>query len=502
MNIARLLLRGAFRRGDAAPALAEGARVVRSYGSLIERVRRLSAGLTAAGVEPGDRVALFMANRPDYIEIMLATWWTGAAVVPVNAGLAPDELAVILADAAPRLIFTSPDLAAACPQGIAMDSPAWMALFDHGPGPVAPMEVSAQALAWLFFTSGTTGRPKGAMIHHGALMAMTQGFLTDVDTLPVGTPMLHFAPLSHGSGLYTLPCFAVGGTQVLPAAPGFRPADVAALTEHWPGACFFAAPTMVRRLVQQVRSSGILPTGLRTIIYGGAPLYPADAREAADTLGPVFAQIYGQGESPMTITAQSRDAFTAALMQEDDPFLQSVGRPFLGSDIRIADADDRPLPTGEIGEVLVRGPAVCAGYRNDPDATARTFGGGWLRTGDLGRLDARGLLTLEGRSKELIITGGSNVYPIEVETVLLDHPDVTDAAVVGIPHPDWGEAVTAFVASNRDAATLTPELDALCRERIARFKAPKAYHVRDSLPGNAYGKIVKRALVASVQSRN
>ena len=493
MNVAHLLLRGASLRGGEAPALASGAQIVRTYGALIERVRCLAAGLTVAGVGQGDRIALFMENRPEYIEIMLATWWIGAAVVPINAKLTAGELAVIRADATPRLTFTSPDLAAQCPQAIDVETPAYKALFDHGSGSAEPLET--EALAWLFFTSGTTGRPKGAMIDHGALMAMTQGFLTDVDALPAGTPMLHFAPLSHGSGLYTLPCFAVGGTQVLPATPGFRPADVAALAAQWPGACFFAAPTMVGRLVQEARATGIVPKGLRTIIYGGAPLYPADARAAAETLGPVFAQIYGQGESPMTITAQSRDAFTAALAQGDDAFLQSVGRPFLGSDIRIADAEDRPLATGEIGEILVRGPAVCRGYWNDPEATASTFRDGWLRTGDLGRRDPRGLLTLEGRSKEVIITGGSNVYPIEVETVLLDHPAVREAAVVGVPHPDWGEAVTAYVASDQNADTLARELDALCRDRIARFKCPKTYHVRDALPKNAYGKIVKRDLI-------
>lgn len=493
MNVAHLLLRGASRCGDDAPALASGARTTRTYGGLIERVRRLAAGLMSSGVGQGDRVALFMQNRPEYIEIMLATWWIGAAVVPVNAKLTAGELAVIRIDAEPRLIFVSPGLAAQCPQAIDVETTAYTTLFENGLGPTQPLETDA--LAWLFFTSGTTGRPKGAMIHHGALMAMTQGFLTDVDALPTGTPMLHFAPLSHGSGLYTLPCFAVGGTQVLPATPGFRPADVAALAAQWPGACFFAAPTMVGRLIQEVRATRIVPQGLRTIIYGGAPLYPADARTAAETLGPVFAQIYGQGESPMTITAQSRDTFTAALAQGDEPLLQSVGRPFLGSEIRIADTEDRPLATGEIGEILVRGPAVCMGYWNDPEATASTFRDGWLRTGDLGRLDPRGLLTLEGRSKEVIITGGSNVYPIEVETVLLDHPAVREAAVVGIPHPDWGEAVTAYVASDQNADTLARELDALCRDRIARFECPKTWHVRDALPKNAYGKIVKRNLM-------
>lgn len=497
MNIAQLLLRGA-SPGDA-PAVALGAQVLHSYDTLIDRTRRLAAGLRAAGVEQGDRVALFMANRPEVIEVMLATWWIGAAVVPINAKLTADELAVILSDATPRLLFVSPETAGpGTGDAIDVTSPSYAALLDYPPGPPEPLSVSPEALAWLFFTSGTTGRPKGAMIRHGSLIAMTDSFLTDVDALPTGTPMLHFAPLSHGSGLYTLPCLAVGGTQVLPATPGFRASEVATLAAHWPGACFFAAPTMVRRLTQDVVASGVGPQGLRTIVYGGGPLYAADARAAADALGPVFAQIYGQGECPMTITAQSRADFTAALSSDDDTYLKSVGRPFTGFDIRILDADDRRLPPGEIGEILVRGPALCGGYWNDPEATAQTFGDGWLRTGDLGRLDETGLLTLEGRSKEVIITGGSNVYPIEVETVLLDHPSVREAAVVGIPHPDWGEAVTAFVASDQNAQTLASDLDALCRQRIARFKCPKSYHTLPDLPKNAYGKIVKRDLIASL----
>jgi long-chain acyl-CoA synthetase len=251
---------------------------------------------------------------------------------------------------------------------------------------------------------------------------------------------------------------------------------------------------MVRRLVQEVTSTGIAPDGLRTIVYGGGPLYPGDARAAGDALGPVFAQIYGQGECPMTITAQSRSDFSAALARGDDAFLQAVGRPFLGGEVRIVDAAEKPLASGEVGEIIVRGRAMCLGYWKDQAATTRTFGGGWLRTGDLGRMDDTGMVTLAGRSKEVIITGGSNVYPIEVEAVLLDHPDVQEAAVIGVAHPDWGEAVTAYVTSNRDDGELMTELDALCRDRIARFKCPKTYHIRDALPKNAYGKIVKRDL--------
>ncbi|MEO1794461.1 MAG: AMP-binding protein, partial [Pseudomonadota bacterium] len=264
----------------------------------------------------------------------------------------------------------------------------------------------------------------------------------------------------------------------------------------------FAAPTIVQRMTHAAQTRTPDTRNLRTVVYGGGPLYFEDLIAAAETFGPKFAQIYGQGESPMTITAQSRELFSRALADRDDTYLKTVGRPFAGLDVDVVDTDGVSCSVGAVGEIVVAGPTVCNGYWQDEAATAATFRGGRLWTGDLGQKDARGCITLAGRSKETIITGGSNVYPIEVETVLMTHASVEEAAVTGIADPAWGEAVVAFIrlsaAAGSDAEAISAELDDHCRANIARFKCPKRYIVCDALPTNAYGKIDKRKLVAAL----
>jgi long-chain acyl-CoA synthetase len=266
----------------------------------------------------------------------------------------------------------------------------------------------------------------------------------------------------------------------------------------------FAAPTMVRRLVDAVAHAGADASGFRTVVYGGGPMYVEDIRRALDTMGPRFVQIYGQGESPMTITALSREALADREHPRWLERLASVGTAQSLVEVRVADAQGRALPAGETGEVLVRGDTVMAGYWGAPQASARALRDGWLWTGDLGALDAEGFLTLKDRSKDMVITGGSNVYPREVEEVLLAHPAVTEVAVVGEPDPEWGETVVAFVVAPPTgpavAGALEAELDALCLSRIARFKRPKRYVLIDALPKNHYGKVLKtelRALLAA-----
>jgi len=230
-------------------------------------------------------------------------------------------------------------------------------------------------------------------------------------------------------------------------------------------------------------------------VYGGGPMYVADCKAAFAALGPRLAQIYGQGETPMTITAMDRALLADAMARGDDARIASVGCAQTGMEVRVADSTDAPLPHGEIGEILVRGPTVMRGYWNNQDATRRTLANGWLHTGDLGAMTEDGFLTLKDRSKDMIISGGSNIYPREIEEVLLRHPRVAEVAVVGRVHPDWGEEVVAFVVA-RDSATqtLTSDLDALCLSEIARFKRPKAYLFVSSLPKNNTGKVLKTEL--------
>jgi long-chain acyl-CoA synthetase len=260
----------------------------------------------------------------------------------------------------------------------------------------------------------------------------------------------------------------------------------------------FAAPTMVKRLVDEARRGKPPLDGLKTIVYGGGPMYLADIRDALAAMGQRFAQIYGQGESPMTITALGKHHFADTAHPRHLARLASVGVAQSVIEIRIADADDRTLPAGESGEVLVRGDAVMKGYWRNPEATAETLRGGWLHTGDVGALDQDGFLTLVDRSKDLIISGGSNIYPREIEEVLLRHPGVDEVSVVGRPHPEGGEEVVAFVVRRPGTAASEPELDRLCLESIARFKRPKAYRFVDGLPKNNYGKVLKTELRAQL----
>jgi long-chain acyl-CoA synthetase len=282
--------------------------------------------------------------------------------------------------------------------------------------------------------------------------------------------------------------------QWIPASRGFEVEEIDALLAAQHGVKFFAAPTMVMRLVDRLRGEA---RGLKQIVYGGGPMYVADCLRALDRLGPRLAQIYGQGESPMTITVLPGHEHDGPRDDALRAILGSVGRAQTGVEVALLDADDRPLRAGQIGEVCVRGDVVMRGYLNNSEATAKTLAGGWLHTGDLGRLDERGYLTLVDRSKDLIISGGSNIYPREVEEVLLQHPAVREVAVIGEPDADWGEAVVAVVALNAGQQVAAEELDALCLAQIARFKRPKRYRFVDELPKNATGKVLKRALRAA-----
>jgi long-chain acyl-CoA synthetase len=345
-----------------------------------------------------------------------------------------------------------------------------------------------QDTAWLFYTSGTTGRPKGVMITHRNLLAMALCYLADVDPIARQDASLYAAPMSHGAGLYCVPHVLAGARHVVPASGGFDPAEVLRLAARLRHVSLFAAPTMVKRLVEGAQAQGSGGDGIKTIVYGGAPMYAADIEQALAVLGPRFVQIYGQGECPMGITVLARPQLTDTAHPRHAQRLASVGVAQSAVEVRVA------APPGEAGEVLVRGDTVMAGYWGNPEATAQALQGGWLHTGDVGALDGDGFLTLMDRSKDLIISGGSNIYPREVEEVLLRHPAVREVAVVGRPHAEWGEEVVAFVVPLPGAALDTAELDALCLDSIARFKRPRHYRLMDELPKNNYGKVLKTAL--------
>ncbi len=506
MNLAMLLDRAG--RGFAGrPALAAGARTLCDFRTLAGRAAALAAGLRdRLELDPGDRVALVMRNSPEYVELLFACWQAGLVAVPVNTRLAAAEFQYILDHSGARACFVTPDLAAtvgwiAGPATvIEVGGAEWHAL-GAGDG-IHPAAVHGDDVAWLFYTSGTTGRPKGAMLTHRNLLAMTWGYFADVDAIASDDSIVHAAPMSHGSGLYILPHVAAGALQVVPESGGFEPGELFRLFAAHRGVTVFAAPTMVRRLVAHAADAGAPAAGLKTVVYGGGPMYVEDCKRAMAVLGQRLAQIYGQGESPMTITSLARHRFPKPDEPRFEPRLGSVGIPFGIVELRVAGADDAPLPDGETGEILVRGDPVMRGYWRDEAATAETLRGGWLHTGDIGACDADGYLTLLDRSKDVIISGGANIYPREVEEVLLAHPAVQEVSVIGRPDAEWGERVLAFVVAAPDTSVTAGELDRLCLDRLARFKRPRDYRFLDALPKNNYGKVLKTALRGLVEGES
>lgn len=491
MNVAHFFARNASRAGHL-PAVALGPDILFNHLQLAHRIASLATGLRMR-VGQGERVAVIADNCPQYVEIMAACWWAGLAIVPINAKLHPNELAYIVEDADVRLILVDNQHATLIQSDqptVLIDGEAYRGWLSLDAMSVA--DVSSDAMAWLFYTSGTTGKPKGAMITHRNLRAMTYAYFIDIDTIAPQDCIIHAAPMSHGSGIYLLPHAAKGACQVIPSSGGFDAAEIAELWQCHSGATMFAAPTMVKRMTRHAAANGVSHQGLKTIVYGGAPMYLADLDEAHRHFGFKLAQLYGQGEAPMTITALDKTAHADVQHPNYRQRLQSAGTAQSVVEVKIGDPNGRALPPGEAGEIMARGDVVVPGYWRNPEATARTMGDGWLRTGDIGVMDDDGFFTLKDRSKDLIISGGSNIYPREVEEVLLQHKNVREVAVVGMPDPEWGEIVIAFVAASEELPT--EELDQLCLNHIARFKRPKRYHFLRQLPKNNYGKILKTEL--------
>ncbi len=500
MNIALWLHRAGLSHGER-PAAGRGPAVIRTYRELAERAARLAGALQNFGLAPGDRVAIVAKNSVDYLEAMYAVWHAGLAAVPANAKLHGAELGFILEQSGARVCLASegldsaiaPHAPASLERLVVIGSRDYEALFAADAVPVVPRD--GGDLAWLFYTSGTTGRPKGAMLTHRVLAAASHAYIAEVDAIAPGDPILHAAPMSHGSGLYIMPHVMRLGVNVVPESGGFEPDEIFRLFEAWPRTSMFAAPTMIRRLVESPLVCD--PDKIRTLVWGGAPMYVEDALKALDRFGPRLAQIYGQGESPMTITTLSKEDIADRGHPRWRERLASAGRPYACLDVKVADADDCPLPVDDTGEIICRGDVVMPGYWRNPEADAETMRGGWLHTGDVGAFDADGYLTLKDRSKDLIISGGSNIYPREVEEVLLRHGAVREVSVIGRADPEWGEVVVAYVVGEAAPS----DMDALCLSAIARFKRPKDYVFVDALPKNNYGKILKTELRAADATR-
>ena len=507
MDASQFLIRAA-ERYPAQPAWIDS-RGTTTFRKAADRVGKLAHALLSLGGQPGARVGVLMPNCPEGLEAILAPIQAGMAAVPMNIRLHPDEHAYMLNDSGAfvliagaefrphvslmrerlqtveHFIFTGP--------GGARDLCYESLLEGHASSGSGPA-IEADDLAWIFYTSGTTGHPKGAMLTHRVLITMAEQFLLDIDPVVPSDVLLHAAPITHGSGLAMFHHLARGSASAFPALRSFDPVGIFEAIERHRATTMFLVPTMINMLLGSAERRRYDLSSLKTVFYGGAPMYVEQLTEALRVFGPIFVQVFGQGEAPMTCTSLPKEEHLA----DGDPVRQrrlgSAGRATTAVQVRIVDEDDRAVPPDTMGEVVVRGDLVMKGYWNKPDATAETLRGGWLHTGDIGSLDPDGYLYITDRKKDMIISGGSNIYPREIEEVICRHPAVFEVSVIGVPDDKWGEAVKALVVARPGEPATEGEIIEHCKRHLASYKKPQSVEFLPGLPKNAYGKVLKREL--------
>ncbi len=495
-NLARLLFDAA-RLHPARVGLQRGEESW-SWGTLCARVQSLAAALAARGIVKGDRVLVHSRNSPAMVEAMWATFAIGAVWVPTNNRLTPHEAAYLASASGAKLFLCDPafpDHAAALKEldTVEIGGAFWEGWASAG-ATVEPAAVIYDDPAWFFFTSGTTGRSKAAVLTHGQMAFVMNNHLADLfPGLSIHDAALIVAPLSHAAGLHMLAHTAKGVRSVLTVSESLDPAEVWRLIESERVATLFTVPTLLKRLVEHPAVDQHDKSSLTAVLYAGAPMYRADQKLAFEKLGEALVQYYGLGEVTSNITVLP-GWMHAEVLEGEAGGAGPCGYPRTGMEIAILDGAGRALSAGEIGEICVRGPAVFAGYHNNPDANAKAFQGGWFHTGDLGFLDARGLLTITGRESDMYISGGSNVYPRETEELLMAHPAVLEVAVVGVPDPEWGEIGIAAVVLKPGMEAGEADLAACLDGKLARYKRPRRFVFWPELPKSGYGKIPKNLI--------
>jgi len=516
MNLGEILADAALHHPDRTAIVWHGGNERRTYREVDQRASALAVGLVEElKVQPGDRVAVMMSNSPELLETLFAVWKSGATISPLNARLTREEIQYQVSDCEAKVFIVGSEFAETVlglrdqldVESFVLESPSAAPgrdpyadgvvgldeLRDRHAGKAAPDPGTNDTdVAWLAYTSGTTGRPKGAMLSHGCLTFVAVSWLADLQRLEPEDVALVAAPLTHGAGIMALAFVMKAATQVL--AHGFDPADILAtiagerVTHTW------MVPTQIRMILDSPALETADLSTLKTIVYGGAPMYVEDLKEAIHRIGPIFVQLFAQTESPMTGTYMR--AQDHVLEGPGSERLASCGHARSGMEVAVLDEDDRRLAIGETGEICIKGPALMNGYWKRPDATAETLRNGWLHTGDIGRMDDLGYVFILDRTKDMVISGGLNVYPREIEEVLLRHPAISQAAVIGVPDPKWGEAVKAVVAADPGAGLDEAAVIAFTAEHLAGYKKPKSVDFVDDLPKTTYGKIDKKAIRA------
>ncbi len=481
-----------------------------TYEHLNNRVNGLVNALLELGVKHGECVATWQSNCPQLIESLFACFKTGIVSVPMNARLHPREISYIVNHSESRAIifeekfkdsiitvekdipFVEHFICLSNPSKEMLDYE--KLILEHS-SEESCIDVHPDDLAWLFYTSGTTGKPKGAMLTHRNLMVMAMNFYADLYPLQPEDIVFHAAPLTHGSGLYILPALAKGATNIIFRPSSFDPELIFETIEREKITVFaFLTPTMIKMLMSSPEIDNYDLSSLKCIIYGGAPMYVEDLKETVRKFGRILVQLYGQGEAPMTLTYLRKEDHITEGPPDQLERLSSAGIARTDLEVKIFDGNDNELQPDEMGEIVARGEVVMKGYFKNPTATEETLRNGWLHTGDIGYVDKRGYVFIKDRKKDLIISGGANIYPREVEDVILRHPAVHEVAVIGVSDPLWGESVKAFIVLKKNKDATDQEIINFCKEQIASYKKPKSVDFIEELPKSAYGKILKRKL--------
>lgn len=499
------LLINALSAGDPEQPCLSSPDAAYSYGETLQYVAAWQSTLEPLGVGPSQGVAVLTRNRPEALLAIIATLGLGARYSPLHPLGSLEDHAFVARDSASCVLLFDDHTFADRAREVAAEMPqtaASVSLSDHGvlaPATDIPRVVARagtpEDVAFLTYTGGTTGRPKGVMLTNRCMTSMVIGELAVLE-LPESPRFLAAAPVTHAAGQFLGPVLTRGGEFRM--SPKFEPDAFLDDVESGRTNCTFLVPSMIYRLLDHPRTRSADLSGLETVVYGASPMSPSRLVEALDLFGDIFVQLYGQAEAPQLITRLSkRDHAT-----RQSEVLQSAGYPNPGTTVSIRDSDGVPLPTGEVGELCVRGPVVMSGYWGLPDETAETLRGGWLHTGDLGRQASDGLITLVDRSKDMIVSGGFNVYAREVEDVLTAHSDVAAAAVIGVPDESWGEAVCAYVVAHstpedeKAERALVDELRAAVKVRRGSVHTPKQLFLVHELPLTSVGKPDKKALRA------
>jgi fatty-acyl-CoA synthase len=516
MNLGHLLTQNARRHGDHA-GFVWGDRSW-TWREIDVAVSALAAALRAHGIEKGDRILVHSKNCEEMFYSMFAAFRLGAVWVPTNFRLMPDEVAYLAAASGAKAFLCHgdfPDHAKAVSgpnflwrigQGDAFDEGAFGecsladAIKAHAGAVVENVAVEHDDPCWFFFTSGTTGRSKAAVLTHGQMAFVITNHLAD---LTPGTTeqdaSLVVAPLSHGAGVHQLMQTARGAKTVLLPTEKFDIAEAFRLIEMHRVSNLFTVPTILKMMVEHPAVDRFDHSSLRHVIYAGAPMYREDQKAALQKLGKVIVQYFGLGEVTGNITV-----LPAALHEEEDTAQARIGTcgfERTGMQVSIQDDNGCELKPFETGEICVIGPAVFAGYYDNPEANAKAFRDGWFRTGDLGHMDEQGFVYITGRASDMYISGGSNIYPREVEEKILTHPAIGEVAVLGVPDPVWGEVGVAVCVPREGASATEAEMAAFLAPKVPRYKMPKRFFFWDALPKSGYGKIPKRLVRDELEAR-